>query len=140
MSAQTEDKKATKENSNSDNKELLLQLEKQVSVAVWIQFIGQILETYYLSKIMLIDEEVRSDANERQILLGAWIQTMGQFFEGIGVTGQVLTDDDALTLEAQEITNLGDWLQSLGTVLEANAGTQIIMEEKKKLIPTEYIP
>ncbi|MBV7508909.1 hypothetical protein KW850_27280 [Bacillus sp. sid0103] len=140
MSAQTEDKKATKENSNSDNKELVLQLEKQVSVAVWIQFIGQVLEAYYLSKIMLIDEEVRSDANERQIFLGVLIQTMGQFFEGIGVTGQVLTDDEALTLEAQEITNFGDWLQSLGLVLEANAGRQIIMEEKKKSVPTEYIP
>ena len=84
---------------------MLLQLEKQVSVAVWIQFIGQIMEAYYLSKIMLVSEEVRSDANERQILMGAWVQTAGQFLESIGTTKQILTDEEKLTLEAQEITN-----------------------------------
>ncbi|MEY2194078.1 hypothetical protein AB7942_15260 [Neobacillus sp. BF23-41] len=142
MNAQTENTKETKKNNNSDKTELISQLEKQVSVAVWIQFIGQIMEAFYLSKIMLIDEEVQSDANERQILLGAWIQTMGQFLESIGTTKQVLTDEEKLTLEAQEITNLGDWLQSLGVVIEANAGTQIILEEKKKeLEPTEeFLP
>ena len=124
VNAQTENTKAAKENSNSDNAEVLLQLEKQVSVAVWIQFIGQIMEAYYLSKIMLVSEEVRFDANERQIWnLGAWVQTAGQFLESIGTTKQILTDEEKLTLEAQEITNLGDWLQSLGLVLEANAGT-----------------
>ncbi|MDR7238731.1 hypothetical protein [Neobacillus drentensis] len=141
VNAQTENTKAAKENSNSDNAEVLLQLEKQVSVAVWIQFIGQIMEAYYLSKIMLVSEEVRSDANERQILLGAWVQTAGQFLESIGTTKQILTDEEKLTLEAQEITNLGDWLQSLGLVLEANAGTQIILEEKQQeLEPTKFIP
>ncbi|MBT2723957.1 hypothetical protein [Bacillus sp. ISL-46] len=142
MNAQTENTKETKENSNSDKMELISQLEKQVSVSVWIQFIGQLMEAFYLSKIMLIDEEARSDANERQILLGAWIQTMGQFLEGFGTTKQLLTDEERLTLEAQEITNLGDWLQSLGVVLEANAGTQIILEEKKnELEPTEeFLP
>ncbi|NHC38428.1 hypothetical protein G6549_00500 [Bacillus sp. MM2020_1] len=141
MNAQTENTKAAKENSNSDNEEVLLQLEKQVSVAVWIQFMGQIMEAYYLSKIMLVSEEVRSDANERQILLGAWIQAVGQFLEGFGTTKQILTDEETLTLEAQEITNLGDWFQTLGTLLEANAGTQIILEEKQnELEPIKFFP
>ena len=136
MSAQSEKAKPAKENSTSDNnEELLLQLEKQVSVAVWIQFIGQIMEAYYLSKIMLVNEEVREDVNERQILLGVLIQTAGQFLEGVGTTKQLYTDDETLTLEAQRITNLGDWLQSLGVTLEANAGTQIILEEIKEFIP-----
>ena len=141
VNAQTENQQAAKDNRDSDNEEVLLQLEKQVSVAVWIKFIGQIMEAYYLSKIMLVSEEVRSDTNERQILLGAWIQTAGQFLESIGTTKQLLTDEEKLTLEAQEITNLGDWLQSLGLVVEANAGTQIILEEKEQeLAPTEFIP
>lgn len=140
MNAQSEDPKATKENSNSDNKELMSQLEKQVSVAVWIQFIGQLMEAYYLSKIMLISEEVRADTNERQILLGAWIQTVGQFLEGFGTTKQTLTDEERLTLEAQEITNFGDWLQSVGTTLEAVAGKQIIIEEIKKMEPQIFVP
>ncbi|MEH7082230.1 hypothetical protein V7139_05790 [Neobacillus drentensis] len=140
MNAQTEKAKPAKENSTSDNEELLAQLEKQVSVAVWIQFIGQIMEAFYLSKIMLVSEEIREDANERQILLGAWIQTAGQFLEGVGTTKQLYTDEETLTLEAQRITNLGDWLQSVGVTLEANAGTQIIIEEKKKEVQEEFIP
>ena len=140
MNAQSEKAKAAKENSQSDNEELLEQLEKQVSIAVWIQFIGQIMEAFYLSKIMLVSEEVRENANERQILLGAWIQTAGQFFEGVGTTQQLYTDEATLTLEAQRVTNFGDWLQSVGTALEANAGTQIILEEKRKAEEEEYIP
>ena len=143
MNAQSEKAKAAKakENSQSDNEELLEQLEKQVSIAVWIQFIGQIMEAFYLSKIMLVSEEVRENANERQILLGAWIQTAGQFFEGVGTTQQLYTDEEkSLTLEAQRVTNFGDWLQSLGVTLEANAGTQIILEEIRKAEEEEYIP
>jgi hypothetical protein len=141
VNAQTENTKAAKENSYSDNEEVLLQLEKQVSIAVWIQFIGQIMEAYYLSKIMLVSEEVRSDANEQQILLGAWIQTLGQFLEGYGTTQQIVSDEEEITLEAQEITNVGDWLQTLGTLLEANAGTQIILEEKQdELAPLKFFP
>jgi hypothetical protein len=140
VNAQTEKTKAAKDNSASENEELIAQLEKQVTVSVWIQFIGQIMEAYYLSKIMLVSEEVREDANERQILLGAWIQSAGQFLESVGTTKQLYTEEATLTLEAQRITNIGDWLQSLGTTLEANAGTQIILEEKKKKEPEEYIP
>ncbi|MCM3116092.1 hypothetical protein M3610_12380 [Neobacillus sp. MER 74] len=143
MNAQSEKAKAAKakENSQSDNEEVIAQLEKQVSIAVWIQFIGQIMEAFYLSKIMLVSEEVRENANERQILLGAWIQTAGQFFEGVGTTKQLYTDEEkSLTLEAQRVTNFGDWLQSLGVTLEANAGTQIILEEIRKAEEEEYIP
>ncbi|PFP30889.1 hypothetical protein COJ96_02705 [Bacillus sp. AFS073361] len=143
MNAQSEKAKAAmaKENSQSDNEEVIAQLEKQVSIAVWIQFIGQIMEAFYLSKIMLVSEEVRENANERQILLGAWIQTAGQLFEGVGTTKQLYTDEEkSLTLEAQRVTNFGDWLQSVGVALEANAGTQIILEEIRKAEEEEFIP
>ncbi len=140
MNTQTENTKETNENSNSDEKELISQLEKQISVAVWIQFIGQIMEAFYLSKIMMISEEVRSNDNERQILLGVWMQSIGNLFEGVGVTKQVLTSDVTNTLKAQEITNFGDWIMTVGTAVEAHAAKQIINEEKKKLEPTIFVP
>ncbi|MEH7504246.1 hypothetical protein V7152_19900 [Neobacillus drentensis] len=140
MNTQTENTKETNENSNSDEKELISQLEKQISVAVWIQFIGQIMETFYLSKIMMISEEVRSNDNERQILLGVWMQSIGNLFEGVGVTKQVLASDVTNTLKAQEITNFGDWIMTVGTAVEAHAAKQIINEEKKKLEPAIFVP
>ncbi len=135
MENEKENEKESKENSDTENKELVLQLEKQISIASWIQFIGQTIEAINLSKIMLISEEVRMDANERQILLGAWLQSIGQFLIGIGVTKQVSASPETVPLEAQEITNIGDWIKTLGSTVEAEASRQIIIEEKKKLEP-----
>jgi hypothetical protein len=140
VNAQIENTNATKENSNSDEKELISQLEKQISVAVWIQFIGQIMEAFYLSKIMMISEEVRSNDNERQIFLGVLMQSIGNLFESVGVTKQVLASDETNTLKAQEITNFGDWIMTVGSAVETHASKQIINEEKKNLGPTIFIP
>ncbi|WP_243354871.1 hypothetical protein [Bacillus litorisediminis] len=132
MASQTDSKKETKDKNTADNQELILQLEKQVSIALWIQFIGQIMEAILLSKIASISEEVRSDPNERQIIQGAWFQTIGQFMESMGATQQVMTTDENIRKETQNITTLGDWIQAVGTVLEAHGGSQIIVEEEKR--------
>lgn len=129
----------TKENSHDDN-ELINQLEKQVSVAVWIQFIGALMESLYLSKIMLNSEEVREDENERQILLSSWIGTIGTFFDSIGTTTQAFTNDEIMELEGEEISNFGDWIKVISAVLDAYAGTQIIKEEKENLTPPTFFP
>lgn len=129
----------TKENSHDDN-ELINQLEKQVSVAVWIQFIGALMESLYLSKIMLNSEEVREDENERQILLSSWIGTIGTFFDSIGTTTQAFTNDEIMELAGEEISNFGDWIKVISAVLDAYAGTQIIKEEKENLTPPTFFP
>jgi hypothetical protein len=131
MINQMKDEKIT----DSDNKDLILQLEKQVAVGVWIKVIGQIIEITSLSKLILISEELRSDFNERQIVQGVWIQTIGQLLEGIGVTKQILASDEALQLEGRKVTVIGDWLQALGITVEANAGTKIVVEEQGEFIP-----
>lgn len=136
VKAQRENGKVSKENNVTENKELVLQLETQISIANWIQFIGQTIEAINLSRIMLISEEVRENANERHILLGAWLQSVGQFLIGIGVTQQILVNEEAVaTIKAQEITNFGDWIKTLGSTVVAEAGRQIIIEEKKELEP-----
>ena len=140
MNNQTQDKKESKEKSNTDSKELINQLEKQVAIAVWIQFIGEIMEVLYLSKIMLISEEVRTNANERQELLASWVGTIGTFLESIGTTTQVLTSDENIQLEAGVLSSLGDWISVIGAIIDAHAGTQILIEEKEKLVRPTIFP
>lgn len=135
-----EDQEVNKENKNTENKELILELEKQVSVASWIQFFGQIAEAISLSKIMFISEEERMNPNKHQILLGAWLQAIGQFIIGIGVSKQVASTEEVASLEAEELTNMGDWIKTLGSTVEAQASRQVIIEEKNKLEPPVLIP
>jgi hypothetical protein len=137
---QAETKSETKESSSNDNQQLINQLEKQVSIAVWIQFIGSIMESLYLSKIMVISEEVRKDENERQILLSSWVGSIGTFLDSIGTTTQALTSDKNIELEGEELSNFGDWIKVIGAILDAHAGTQSIIEEKEKLRPPTFFP
>ncbi|MET3699647.1 hypothetical protein SAMN05877753_112120 [Bacillus oleivorans] len=140
MTSQVENSKETKKNNTSDNEDLILQLEKQVSIAVWIQFIGQFMEAILLSKIASISEEIRSDPNERQIIHGVWIQSIGQLLESIGVTQQVITSDDYIQLKGQEITTLGDWIQVFGTLIEAQGGSRVLAEEIARMEAELFIP
>ena len=140
MNVQTESKNQTNESSNTDKKELILQLEKQVATAIWIQTIGKIMEVLLLTKIFLIDEEARSDPNERQVVEGVWIQTIGQILENIGVTKEVLTKEETIKLEATTIANIGDWLQGIGAIYEAHAGKQIIAEDREELVTNLFVP
>jgi hypothetical protein len=137
---QTETKDKPKDRSNTDNKELIAQLEKNVSIAVWIKFIGSILEAIYLSKIFLLSEEERSDPNERQVIQGIWIQTIGQFLDSYGVTKQAFTSNETIKFDGQQISNIGDWTQAIGGVLEAYAGKQIINEDREELVSNLFVP
>jgi hypothetical protein len=65
--------------SNTNNKELNSQLEKAVSVAIWIQTFGKVMEVVLLTKLFLIDEEARSDPNERQVVEGFGLKPLDQF-------------------------------------------------------------
>jgi hypothetical protein len=130
---QTETKNQTKESRNNDNTELISQLEKQVSISIWIQTIGKIMEVLYLTKILLLSEEARTDPNENQIVQGVWIQTIGQFIEAVGVTKEALSSEDIIRLKASAMANIGDWIQGVGTIYEAHAGKQIIAEERTDL-------
>ena len=140
MNFQTETKNQSKGSSNTDNKELISQLEHKVSIAVWIKFIGSILEAIYLSKILLLSEEDQSDPNERQVLQGIWIQTIGQFIDSYGVTKQAFTSDETVKFDGQEISNIGDWMQVIGGVLESYAGKQLINEDKEELVSDFFVP
>jgi hypothetical protein len=130
---QTETKNQIKENSNYDNKESISQLEKQVSISIWIQTIGKIMEALYLTKILLLSEEARIDPNENQIVQGVWIQTIGQFVEAVGVTEEALSSENTIRLKGSIMANIGDWLQGVGAIYESYAGTQIIAEERTDL-------
>lgn len=140
MNVQTENRNETQENSTTDNKELILQIEKQVSITIWIQTIGKIMEVVLLTKYLLIDKEAGSDPFERQVVEGVWIQTIGQILEAIGVTREVLIGEDPIKLEGTTVANIGDWLQGIGAIYEAHAGKQIIAEEREGLATNLFVP
>ncbi|MCU9613076.1 hypothetical protein OEV98_05870 [Caldibacillus lycopersici] len=141
MYAQTGRKSNSKNRtSDVDNKELIAQLEKDVSVAIWIQAIGKVMEVIYLTKLLLIDEDASADQNERQVVEGVWIQTIGQIIEAISVTNQLLARTDPIRLSATSAANIGDWLQGIGSIYEAYAGRQIITKEKEALFSNILVP
>ena len=136
----TETKSQT-EKSHTDNQELISKYEQQISIAIWIQTIGKIMEVLYLTKIMMISEENQADPDEHQVLQGVWIQTIGQLLEAIGVTKEVLAiDKTLLELEGTTLANIGDWVQVVGGIVEAHAGSQIIAEEREKLAANLFAP
>lgn len=139
MNLEKEMTDSLKENSQFDNKELPMQLEKQVAVSIWIQSIGKIMESVNLTKILLLSEEKRFETNELQIVQGVWIQTIGQIIEALGVTKEVLSGEEN-DLKWTAIANSGDWLQGIGAIYEAHAGKQIIQKEKAERIAKLFIP
>lgn len=63
--------------------ELILQLEKQIEVGVWIQVIGILTEAIAYSKWISSKEEYISG---RKVETGLWIQSIGQIMEALGVS------------------------------------------------------
>jgi hypothetical protein len=140
LNVRSEAENQTKSNGKTENQELISKLEKQVTVAVWIKFIGSILEAIYLSRIMMLSEDEKSDPNERQAIQGIWIQTIGTFIDNIGITKQSFTSDETAEFEGSLISNTGDWIQVMGGILEAYAGKQIIIKEQQEVDLDPFLP
>ncbi|KAA9012224.1 hypothetical protein [Niallia endozanthoxylica] len=140
MYRQSETKNQPKESSKNDNKELIVQLEKQVSISIWIQTIGKIMEALYLTELLRQSEEIGTDPYENQIVQGVWIQTIGQFLEAVGVTKEVLSSENPGQLEGATLANIGDWIQGIGAIYEAHAGRQVIAEEREQGVSNLFVP
>lgn len=120
--------------SNSNNKgnvaksEKIFQLEKQVSLGLWIQVIGQIIEFKGLSDLLQIEEDT-NQTGEKQILNGVFIRTIGQILEAISVSNQIRETDKVRLIEEQKIAITGDSLVAIGSVLEVIGGLLVLEEE-----------
>ncbi|MDQ6600143.1 hypothetical protein E2K98_10105 [Bacillus salipaludis] len=108
-----------------------LNIEKQISLGIWIQVIGATIEFLGIAKLREISDNPDS-IPEKEVLTGAGIQALGTFFEAIGVSGQITGNDNKLKLDAQKLAITGDWLQSIGAALEAAGGTGEFLEEQEK--------
>ncbi|MFC3885739.1 hypothetical protein ACFOU2_20590 [Bacillus songklensis] len=115
---------------NGENKDLILDLEKQAVAGVWIQTFGLIIEAVSLSKLLLVSEELNTPG-ERQITLGVWISTIGQLIEAIGASTEISTTDRTIIIEGQKMAITGDWLKSFGAAIEATGGTKVLSEEQQ---------
>jgi hypothetical protein len=74
-------------NNHEENRDLILKLDKQVALGLWIQVIGQVIESTALSQLLVLNGDP-SDPNlkdEETIVLGSWMQTIGQLLEARGI-------------------------------------------------------
>jgi hypothetical protein len=114
--------------SNSKKSSIVLQLENQVAIGLWIQVIGQIIEANGLSALIKVERDANT-AGERQILSGVWIRLIGQILEAISVSNQINETDKTRLIEEQKIAIAGDFLASLGSAIEVIGGIEVLHEE-----------
>ncbi|MGJ7913142.1 hypothetical protein [Neobacillus sp. LXY-1] len=115
---------------NEINKKIL-GLEKQVSLGLWIQVAGNILELTGLLGIQHLEEDA-NPKGEQQILTGVWAKTIGQILEAISVSRQIGETDKTKLIEEQKVAIAGDFLVSLGSAIEVIGGLQVLEEELVK--------
>lgn len=117
---------------NDEKSKKILQLEKQVSLGLWIQVIGQIVELKGLSDLLQIEDDSNT-TGEKQIVSGVWIRTIGQILEAVSVSKQLRETDKARLIEEQKMAITGDSLVAIGSVLEVIGGLLVLEEEKGKI-------
>ena len=125
----------TSSNNKKDNEaksEKIIQLEKQVSLGLWIQVIGQIIEFKGLSDLLEVEVDTNT-TGERQILNGVFIRTIGQILEAISVSNQIRETDKVRLIEEQKIAITGDSLVAIGSVLEVIGGLLVLEEETNNI-------
>lgn len=120
------------EKMTDSNDKKIVELEKQVSLGLWIQVIGQIIEVKGLSGLIQIENDANTKG-EQQILAGVWIKTIGQLLEAISVSAQIRETDKIKLLEEQNIAITGDLLVSLGAAIEVMGGLEVLKEEKEDI-------
>jgi hypothetical protein len=113
---------------NDAKSEKVLQLEKQVSLGLWIQVIGQLIEFKGLSDLLQIEDDT-NPTGEKQILNGVFIRTIGQILEAISVSNQIRETDKVRLIEEQKIAIAGDSLVAIGSALEVIGGLLVLEEE-----------
>jgi hypothetical protein len=118
----------TNKNGSDPKSEKVLHLEKQVSLGLWIQVIGQIIEFKGLSDLLHIEED-SNPTGEKQILNGVFIRTIGQILEAISVSNQIRETDKARLIEEQKMAIAGDSLVAIGSALEVIGGLLVLEEE-----------
>ncbi|QCJ42506.1 hypothetical protein FAY30_11610 [Bacillus sp. S3] len=115
----------------------ILQLEKQVSLGLWVQVLGQIIELKGLSELFHLEGNTNT-IGEQQILTGVWIRTIGQILEAVSVSKQLGETDLVKLLQEQQIAITGDFLVSIGSAYEVIGGIHVLEEESAKI--TQIIP
>lgn len=118
-----------------DKTEAILELEKQIAAAVWLQAIGQAAEAVLFSKLLTLKNESGPENDgKRKIEAGLWIQTIGQTMEAIGVSSELSTPV-ALLSTAPRMIITGDLLQSAGAAIEASGGIEVLAVREGEFLP-----
>lgn len=117
---------------NQTKEELILQIEKQISAALWVQAMAQITEAILLTKLYTLNGESEGEA---KIVTGVWVQAIGQTIEAVAVTKEISITDPAFVRQLRKILVSSDLIQSAGAAIEAVGGAQVLAEEEDTFIP-----
>lgn len=122
---------------NEDKRNKIKQLEKEVSLGLWIQVLGQIIELKGLSDLFHFEENANK-IGEQQILTGVWIRTIGQILEAVSVSTQIGETDLEKLISEQKMAITGDLLVSIGAAIEVIGGIRVLEEET--VTPPSIVP
>ncbi|WP_079504478.1 hypothetical protein [Mesobacillus jeotgali] len=121
-----------KEKDRLSKEELIAQIEKQISISLYIQAAAQITEAILLSRLYALKEETDG---ESEIVTGVWLQSIGQTIEAIAVSKELsaINQEDLITLE--KIIVSSDFIQSFGAAIEGIGGLKVLRQTPLPFIP-----
>jgi hypothetical protein len=128
-------------NVTKNKEEMEQQLQENITFAIWLQVIGQVIEAVNLTKLYTLTDDKVTDI-EKGILTGAWVQAIGDIIGAIGTTAEVMTDIPQKESQAQIVAAQGSWINTLGAGIEAVNVTEAIRREVETAPPppTIFIP
>ncbi|MBT2692831.1 hypothetical protein [Bacillus sp. ISL-55] len=121
-----------KKKDSSSKEEMIAQIEKQISVSLFVQAAAQITEAILLSRLYALRDETEG---ESEIITGVWVQSIGQTIEALAVSKELSTFNQQELRELQKIIVSSDFLQSIGAAIEGAGGIKVLKETPESFIP-----
>ncbi|CAM4027336.1 hypothetical protein [Mesobacillus thioparans] len=121
-----------KKGDSLSKEEKIAQIEKQISVSLFIQAAAQITEAILLSRLYALRDGTEG---ESEIVAGVWVQSIGQTIEALAVSKELSTFNPEEVRELQKIIVSSDFIQSIGAAIEGAGGIKALKETTESFIP-----
>lgn len=121
-----------KEKNDLSKEELIAQIEKQISISLYIQAAAQITEAVLLSRLYALKDETDG---ESEVVAGVWIQSIGQTIEAIAVSKELSAMNQEDLIALQKIIVSSDFIQSFGAAIEGIGGLKVLRQTPEPFIP-----
>ncbi|MBT2678530.1 hypothetical protein J7E38_05915 [Bacillus sp. ISL-35] len=121
-----------KKEDSLSKEEKIAQIEKQISVSLFIQAAAQISEAILLSRLYALRDATEGEGD---IVAGVWLQSIGQTIEALAVSKELSTLNQEELRELQKIIISSDFIQSLGAAIEGAGGIKVLKEATESFLP-----